>query len=224
MPRRILVIGNKNYSSWSLRPWLALRMAGIDFEELRIPLYLDHAKQAILAQSPAGKVPVLREGDLRVHESLAICEYAAELAPAAQPWPADAAARAHARSISAEMHAGFAALRASMPMNVRVEGGRLATPLGDAARADVQRLATLLEDCRDRFGAGGPFLFGRFGIADAMFAPVASRFRTYSVPLPPRAQAWADAVLATEPMQQWTRDARSEAERVPYYDSLLASG
>jgi len=198
-------------------------MAGIDFEEVRIPLGTNDTRRAILAHSPAGKVPVLRDGERCVHESLAICEYAAELAPAAQLWPADAGARAHARSVSAEMHAGFAALRGSLPMNARVEGGRLATPLGDEARADVQRVAALLEDCRDRFGAGGPFLFGRFGIADAMFAPVASRFRTYSVPLPPRAQAWADAVLALEPMQQWARDARAETERAPSYDSLLAA-
>jgi glutathione S-transferase len=222
MTRRILVIGNKNYSSWSLRPWLALRMAGIDFEEIVIPLYADATRERILAHSPAGKVPVLRDGDRTVFDSLSICEYAAELAPAAGLWPAEAGARAHARSISAEMHSSFGALRGNLPMNFRVEGRRRAAPLPPEAEADVRRVGELLEDCRERFGAGGPFLLGPFSIADAMYAPVASRFRTYSIALPPRAQAWADEVLALAPLAEWRRAALAEPERLPVYDALLA--
>lgn len=222
MSQRTLVIGNKNYSSWSLRPWLALRMAGIDFEELRIPLYGPGSKQAILRHSPSGKVPILLDGDRTVFESLAICEYAAELAPDAGLWPADAAARAHARSVSCEMHAGFGALRSAMPMNLRVAGRRLATPPAPAVEADVARVVAIFEECRERFGAAGPFLFGGFTIADAMFAPVLARFRSYSVPLPPRARAYSDAVFALAPMEEWTRDALAETERIEPFEVALA--
>lgn len=218
-----LVIGNKNYSSWSLRPWLALRMAGIDFEEVRIPLYGPGAKEQILRHSPAGKVPILRDGDRLVFESLAICEYAAELAPQAGLWPADAGARAHARSISAEMHAGFGALRGTMPMNVRHRGERLAEPLSDAVRADVARITAIFEECRGRHAAAGPFLFGAFTIADAMFAPVVSRFATYSVALPPASQAYADAVLALAPMQEWIRAGAAEPERIEAFEGRFAA-
>jgi len=222
MSQPTLVIGNKNYSSWSLRPWLALRMAGIPFDEVVIPLYEEASKPAILRHSAHGKVPILHHDARTVFESLAICEYAAELAPAAGLWPADPGARAHARSISCEMHAGFLALRSAMPMNVRARGRRLATPPSAAAEADVARVAALLEDCRDRFGAGGPFLFGAFGIADAMFAPVATRFRSYAVSLPPRAQAWCDAVLATPPMLEWERAALAEPWRIATTEAVLA--
>ena len=222
MAQRVLVIGNKNYSSWSLRPWLVLRMAGIDFEEERIPLYVPGAREAILRHSPAGKVPVLRDGDRLVFESLAICEYAAELAPQAGLWPADAGARAHARSISAEMHAGFAALRNAMPMNVRERGRRLAVPPPEAVRDDVARITAIFEQCRAGYRADGPFLFGGFTIADAMFAPVVTRFATYSVALPAAAQMYADAVLAIAPMQEWLRDAAAERERIEATEELLA--
>jgi glutathione S-transferase len=222
MARLVLVIGNKNYSSWSLRPWLALRMAGLAFEEERIALYEPATKQAILRHSPAGKVPVLRHGKVTVFESLAICEYAAELAPRAQLWPVDATARAHARSISAEMHAGFAALRSALPMNVRVEGGRPATAPSAEVEAEVARVAAIWDDCRARFGSGGDLLFGAFTIADAMYAPVVSRFRTYSVQLPPRVQAYADAVWALAPLREWVAAAAAEPERVAVYEALLA--
>lgn len=217
-----LVVGNKNYSSWSLRPWLALRMAEIPFDEIVIPLYEPASKAALLVQSPAGKVPVLRHGDLVVWDSLAICEYAAELAPQAALWPADRAARAHARSISAEMHAGFVALRSTMPMNLRARGRHLATPPTEAARADVARVSKIVEECRERFGAGGAFLFGGFGIADAMYAPVATRLRSYSIPLPPPVQAWSDAVLALPPFLEWERAALAEPQILPATESLLA--
>ena len=222
MARRILVIGNKNYSSWSLRPWLALKMAGIAFEEVRISLYGPGAKEAILRHSLAGKVPVLHDGDTTVFESLAICEYAAELAPQTGLWPADAAARAHARSISAEMHAGFGALRGSMPMNVRHRGERLAEPPSELVRADVMRITAIFEECRARHAAAGPFLFGAFTIADAMFAPVVSRFATYSVALPAASQAYADVVLALPPMQEWIRDGAAEPERLAAFEGRFA--
>jgi glutathione S-transferase len=225
MAAPLLVIGNKNYSSWSLRPWLALRMAGIPFDELRIPLYVPGATDAILRHSPAGKVPILRDGDVTVWESLAICEYAAERAPGAGLWPASPPARAHARAISAEMHAGFSALRSALPMNLRVERARI--PLEPAVRADVERVVAIWEECRTRFGAGvpsggsgGPFLFGAFTNADAMFAPVVTRFHSYGVTLPAAAQAYADAVRALAPMREWAEAAVAESERLPDTDAV----
>jgi len=222
MPRLVLVIGNKNYSSWSLRPWLALRVAGLDFEELRIGLYQPDSREQILRHSPAGKVPILHDGDVTVWDSLAICEYAAELAPGAGLWPGDRAARAFARSISAEMHAGFAALRNALPMNLRISGARLAKRPSPEAQADIARITAIFEECRARHGAGGEFLFGRFTIADAMFAPVATRFRSYSVPLPPRSQSYADALCSLAPMREWIAAAVAEAERFPETEALVA--
>jgi glutathione S-transferase len=223
MAQRTLVIGNKRYSSWSLRPWLALRMAAIPFDEVVVPLYVPSTSAAILRHSPAGRVPILKDGERVVFDSLAICEYAAELAPQADLWPADPDARAHARSISAEMHAGFTALRGAMPMNLARQGGRLAAAQSAEVQADVARLAELLEDARARFGAGGAFLFGDFTIADAMFAPFATRFRTYSIPLPKRAQAWSDAVLALPPLREWERAGQAEPYVHAPYEALLAS-
>lgn len=222
MPR-ILVIGNKNYSSWSLRAWLALRAAGLDFEELRIPLYVAGAQQAILRHSPAGKVPILHDGDVTVWDSLAICEYAAECAPQAGLWPAERAARAHARAISAEMHAGFAALRSALPMNLRAEGARI--PLGPEVQAEIERVVAIWEDCRARFGAAPaePFLFGAFTIADAMYAPVVTRFHSYGVALPPVARAYAGAVRALPAMREWTAAGVAEPERIPETDAVALS-
>lgn len=218
MARPVLVVGNKNYSSWSLRPWLALRMAGVDFEEVRIPLYAPASRAEILRWSPAGKVPVLRHGDVTVWESLAICEYAAEvLAPDAGLWPAERVARAHARTITAEMHAGFGALREAMPMNLRA---RVRLPLAPAVRADVERVLALWNDCRERFGAGGPFLLGAFTIADAMYAPVVTRFHSYGVALPPASQAYADAVRALAPMREWAEAGVAETERIAATDEV----
>ena len=222
MAQRRLVIGNKKYSSWSLRPWLVLRMAEIPFDEVVVPLYVPTTKAAILRHSPAGRVPILEDGDRLVFDSLAIAEHAAELAPQARLWPADPRARAQARSISAEMHAGFGALRSAMPMNLACAGRRLATAPSAEVQADVERLAAILEDARERFGAGGPFLFGGFTIADAMFAPIATRFRTYSIPLPKRAQAWSDAVLALPPFLEWERAGRAESYVHAPYEALLA--
>lgn len=175
-----LVIANKNYSSWSLRAWLAARKAGLDFEEVLIGLDLPDTRSKILHHSPSGKVPALIDGELRVHDSLAICETLAERLPAL--WPADPIARAHARAVSAEMHAGFMALRSALPMNLRATA-RHVTP-SDAVRADLDRIAAIWRDCRQRFGAGGPWLFGAWSIADAMYAPVATRLVTYDLVTP----------------------------------------
>jgi len=211
-PPLVLVIGNKNYSSWSLRPWLALAAAGIPFEEIRIPLYEAGSKAEILRHSPAGKVPVLKHGGLVVWDSLAICEYVAERFPEAQLWPADPAARATARSASAEMHSGFVALRSQMPMNLRAhKPGR---GRGPGVQEDVDRITTLWRELRARFGAGGDFLFGRFSIADAMYAPVVGRFRTYEVALDPASRRYADAVWALPALQPWLEASRAETERI----------
>ena len=211
-----LIIGNKNYSSWSLRPWLLLRQAGIPFEEVRIPLYAPGSTEALAAWSPSGKVPALHDGDLRVWDSLAICEYLAERFPEKQLWPADAAARAVARSVSAEMHAGFAALRQHMSMNIRARRpGQGRTP---ECLADVERILAIWTDCRARFGSGGDFLFGRFSIADAMYAPVALRFQTYGVALTGAAKDYADAVLALPAVREWVADGVAETERIAAFE------
>jgi glutathione S-transferase len=222
MSRPTLVIGNKNYSSWSLRPWLALRMAGIAFDELLIPLYQAGSRDLLLRHSPAGKVPILKDGAVVLWESLAICEWAAERAPGARLWPDDPAARAHASSISAEMHAGFAPLRHALPMNLRVQGARLAAPPADEVRADIGRIVAIFEECRARHGASGDFLFGPFTIADAMFAPVTTRFRSYSVSLPPRAQAYCDAIWSLPPMREWVAAGVAETERIEATEAVVA--
>ena len=207
----LLAIGNKNYSSWSLRPWLAMKVMGIPFREERIPLYGEGAKGEILKHSPAGKVPVLVDGELRVWDSLAILEYLAERHPGV--WPADAAARARARSISAEMHSGFASLRHHMSMNIRRRHpGKGRTP---EVLAEIARIVEIWSECR------GPFLFGPFCAADAMYAPVVLRFRTYDVELPPAGRAYADAVLALPALQEWIADAEREAESLPQFDQYV---
>jgi glutathione S-transferase len=215
MDELTLIIGNKNYSSWSLRPWLVLRQAGIPFGEIRIPLYTPGSKEQILRHSPSGKVPVLKHGEITVWDSLAICEYLAERFPEKKLWPADRQARAVARSISAEMHSGFTALRTHMSMNIRrALPGRGRTP---ESLADVARIVALWEDCR-RSGDGGPFLFGHFTVADAMYAPVALRFQTYAVELSPLARAYADTMLALPAMQEWIAAARAETEVIEAFE------
>jgi glutathione S-transferase len=204
----VLALGNKNYSSWSLRPWLALKHTGAAFDEIVIPLYRPESPDAIRAISPSGKVPVLHHGELVVWDSLAICEYLAEAFPEARLWPDDAGARAAARSISAEMHSGFLALRTHMPMNARARLPGLGRTI-DSLR-DVDRVRSLWRNALDRFGHGGPFLFGRFSIADAMYAPVVLRFRTYEVDLEPRLREYCAAVLALPAMEEWVIAARTE--------------
>ena len=203
-----LVIGNKNYSSWSFRPWIALRVAGIPFEEVVIPLYEPGSKEQILKYSPAGKVPVLIDGDARVWESLAIIDYLAERFPQARLWPADVAARAHARAIAAEMHAGFAPLRRHCPMNMwRTVKARELTP---EVAADVRRVEAIVTECRERFGQGGAFLFGAFGAADAMYAPVVARLNTYAIAVGPAAEAYEQAVMALPAWAEWRAGALKE--------------
>jgi glutathione S-transferase len=204
-----LVIGNKNYSSWSMRPWLALRASDIAFDEVFIPLYTGEAdKQRILDFSPAGKVPVLIDGDITIWDSLAIIEYAAERFPEAQLWPADRARRAHARSISAEMHSGFMALRSACGMNLHRPVGAIA--LSTDARADVARVQRIWIECRAAYGKSGPFLFGAFGGADAMFAPVVHRFRTYAISVAPEVRAYMDAMMSLPAFREWTKAALAE--------------
>jgi glutathione S-transferase len=199
-----LVIGNKNYSSWSMRAWLALRAANIAFDEVFIALYTGAAdKQRILDFTRSGKVPALIDGDVTVWESLAIIEYAAERFPEARLWPEDRASRAHARSISAEMHAGFPALRNECGMNLHRPVGAIA--LSADARADIARIQQIWIECRTRHGKSGPFLFGAFGGADAMFAPVVHRFRTYAIPVEPEVKAYMDTMMALPAFQEWTR-------------------
>lgn len=208
MPDIKIYLGNKNYSSWSLRPWLALKQTGVDFDEELIPLSEATTRSTILRYSPSGRVPALIHNGLTVWDSLAICEYLAESFPAAQLWPADAAARAVARAVSAEMHSGFAALRNHLPMNMRSSfPNRGVTP---EVQADINRITAIWRDCRKRFGEGGPFLFGGFTNADAMYAPVVSRFRTYRVELEEEAQAYADAVWALPALQEWLTAAKNE--------------
>src|SRR5437868_6360289 len=205
-----LVIGNKNYSSWSLRPWLALRANDIPFEEVVIPLYTDNKadKDRILSFSAAGKVPALVDGDVTVWDSLSIIEYLAEKFPQAKLWPEDRAARAHARSISAEMHSGFMALRNECGMNLHRPIRAVA--MSDDANANVARIQAIWAECHARYGKNGPFLFGAFSGADAMFAPVVHRFRTYAIPVAKDAQPYVDAMMSLPAFQEWTRDGLAE--------------
>lgn len=207
-----LVIGNKNYSSWSLRGWLMARIAGIEFDEIMVPLDLPDTAASIKKHSPSGKVPALLHRGLAVWESLSIAEYLNDLKPEAGLWPAAVAARAHARSVSAEMHAGFAELRAKMPMNIRSSyPGKGMTP---AVRADIERITGLWRDCRKRFAGAAPkdngFLFGAIGAADAMFAPVVTRFRTFGVQLDSDAEAYCAAIMAYPAMKEWVEAAKHE--------------
>lgn len=208
MAELTLVIGNRNYSSWSLRAWLAMRVAGLDFDEVVIPLDRPDTASRIREYSAAGRVPALLHGDLTVWDSLAICDYAAELAPAAYLWPKDPAARAVARSVSAEMHSGFAALRIALPMNVRVE--RPGVPIANDTQADIDRICRIWRDCRTAFGANGQFLFGDFSIADAMFAPVASRFHSYRIAVDDVVRDYMEAIRMLPAMQEWAVAAAAE--------------
>ena len=211
-----LVIGNKNYSSWSLRPWLALKQAGIPFTEIYIPLYVGNWRERVLKHSPSGKVPALEHGTIKVWDSLAICEYLAEHFPEKQLWPADVAARAEARSVSAEMHSGFQALRQNMFMNIRRRmPARGRTP---EVAADIERITAMWNGCRRRYAAGGPFLFGRFSIADAMYAPVALRFQTYEVSVDGAAGEYMRTLLALPALQEWIAAARAEKKSIPQYE------
>ena len=207
-----LIIGNKNYSSWSLRPWIAMTAAGIAFDEVVIPLYEPGSREAILRYSPAGKVPVLIDGGQHVWESLAILEHLAERFPDARLWPKDAAARSHARAVASEMHAGFQPLRKACPMNLWLPVKP--RPQADDVMDNVRRIDALWSDCRARYGQnsaiGGPFLFGGFSAADAMYAPVVSRLHTYGLAVSPTARAYMDAVMALPAWRAWHDAAMQE--------------
>lgn len=222
MPPLKIALGNKNYSSWSLRPWLVLKHIGVPFEETVIPLDQPTTHQEIARYSPAGRVPVLIDGDLAIWDSLAICEYLNDQFPQAKLWPSDKAARARARSISAEMHSGFMALRNHCPMKFKEVFPPKELP--PDVRADIDRIQNSWADCRKKYGAGGPFLFGSFTIADAMYAPVASRFRTFSVPVPDRtAAAYWESILNLPAMQEWMVGAKKETHKMSRYDAPAAA-
>lgn len=201
-----LVIGDHNYSSWSLRPWLALKQVGLPFEEISVRLRQATTKTDILKYSPSAKVPCLIDDETLVWESLAICEYLAEIAPTL--WPSERKARAEARAIASEMHAGFPSLRQEMPLDVRASLPY--PPLSSEAKADVARVIAIWEDCRRRYGPKGPFLFGHFTNADAMYAPVVFRFQTYCIELPEASRRWSDTMLALPAMQEWHQAAAAE--------------
>lgn len=205
-----LHIGNKNYSSWSLRAWLLLAEAGIDFVEHRIPLRTATSAAALSRLSPAGRVPVLSLDGQLVWDSLAIAETVAERWPEKQLWPQSWAERAHARSICAEMHSGLMALRSSMPMNCRAMGRRVA--LSAPLTADIDRVFEIWTDCAERYADRGAWLFGEFSVADAMYAPVVLRFRTYGINLPEAASGYPVRLLDSPALQQWLLDAESETE------------
>jgi len=213
-----LVIGNKNYSSWSLRPWIFLTHFQVPFEEVRLALDTPEFHDGIERWSPSGRVPVLHDAGLVVWDSLAICEYVNEHFLDRRGWPTERRARAHARSAAAEMHSGFAALRGQLPMNCRrrPDGYRW-----DAdAQRDIDRVQQLWRDLRARYAHGGDFLCGEFGLVDAMFAPVAVRFRGYGVECDEVSAAYRDALLGTAAFRAWDAQAHAEAERIGKYEAL----
>lgn len=211
-----LAIGNKNYSSWSLRPWMLLRHLGLAFEEVLLQLDAPQFKSQVAAWSPAARVPVLRDGDLAIWDSLAICEYASELA-AGRGWPREPAARARARSLACEMHSGFQALRSQWGMNARAHNRR--TAMTPELAADVARIDAAWSQCRAACGAQGPWLFGsEYTVADAMFAPVVLRFMTYGATLSAPAAAYRDAALADPILREWITAAEAEPWTIPGYE------
>ena len=214
-----LVIGNKNYSSWSMRPWLALKANNMAFDEIFIPLYTGDAdKERILSFTHSGKVPALIDGDVTIWDSLSIIEYVAERFPHARLWPEDRARRAHARSIAVEMHSGFAALRNECGMNLHRPVGAIA--LSADARANIARIQQIWIECGERYGKLGPFLFGFFGGADAMFAPVVHRFRTYAIEVAPEARYFMDAMMALPAFQEWTKAGLAETLVIEKFEAV----
>ena len=217
-PGLTLIIGNKNYSSWSMRPWVAMTAFGIPFQEVRVLLDQRDTATKIAAYSACGRVPVLLAGEMTIWDSLAICEYLAEQFPDKHLWPQDVAARAMARCVCAEMHSGFAGLRTDMSMNIKANlPGRGRTP---AAQADIGRISEIWEECLSRFGHH-QFLFGDFSIADAYFAPVVMRFRTYGVSLAPALNAYCERVQAHPAVARWITEALAETEVAAKHDAEL---
>jgi len=211
-----LVIGNKLYSSWSMRPWLLMKALEIPFEESVIPLYLRDSKARILDVSPTGKVPLLIDGEVKIWESLAIVEYLHEKFPERNVWPKDAVARAHARAAATEMHAGFMALRQACPMNLAKNFA--AKELSSDVADNLRRLEGLWSEAHQRFGAGGPFLYGRFSAADAMYAPVVTRIETYGIRVAPNSRRYMDAILSHPAFVTWRSEALQEPWQLLHYE------
>jgi glutathione S-transferase len=210
-----LVIANKLYSSWSMRPWLVLSAFCIPFEEILIPLRTPDSRSQILEHSPSGKVPALLDGDVTVWDSLAIIEYLAEKFPDLEIWPKNGQARAHARAISNEMHSGFQTLRANCPMHL---GARYATPpITEPLQANIDRVEDIWSEARNRFGGGQPFLYGDFSAADAMYAPVIARFDSYQIPVRESTRAYMDSILAHPSFVTWRDAALVEPWNIPDY-------
>lgn len=216
MPGLEIVIGNKAYSSWSLRGWLTVRLSGREFMEVRLPMYTEQWEARIGGLSPSGRVPVLRDGGIVVWDSLAIGEYMAETYPGSVGWPAERRARAAARSVTAEMHSGFANMREEMPFNCRAKIPGLS--FSAEALDHAERAKTIWRDCRAEYGAGGPWLFGEFSLADIAFAPVALRFATYGIPLGPVESAYVQAVQEHPAIREWCAAAAEETETLPDYE------
>jgi glutathione S-transferase len=213
-----LVLANKAYSSWSLRPWILLSHFKIPFEEVVIPMDRPETRAAMLAYAPTGKCPSLHDGKVAVWESLAIIEYVAEAYPEKAIWPKGKAARAHARSLASEMHAGFSALRQACPTNFRRKPR--AIPLGDEVLADVARIEAAFAHARATFGKAGAFLFGRFSAADAMFAPVVNRFNAYDIPVAKPTRAYMEATMALPAWKAWIAGAEAEPWRIEKYEAI----
>jgi glutathione S-transferase len=213
-----LVLANKAYSSWSMRPWMVLKRFDIPFDEIVIPMNQPETHAEMLKHAPSGKCPSLHDGTISVWDSLAIIEYLAETYPTFPIWPRGTEARAYARSLSAEMHSGFMALRRECPMNMRRP--RRAIKVSEDVRADVVRIDEAFADARTRFGAAGAFLFGDFSAADAMFAPVVNRFDTYDLPVSDTTRAYMAAMKALPAWQQWERDAFAEPWRIEHYEAI----
>jgi glutathione S-transferase len=215
MTKPTLIIGNKNYSSWSLRPYMALAMAGIPFDEKMIKFGEPRFTRSVKKISKAGQVPILLHNGVMINESLAIIEYAAETWPKKSIWPTNKAARAKARSVSSEMHAGFRAIRSACPMNLRRP---VKLPPGGTSQAvakDVARIEEIWADCRKNYGKGGPFLFGKFSAADAMFTPVVARLETFAIPVSKTSRAYMKAILATPAFAKWKAESTKEKDIVP---------
>ena len=213
-----LVIGNKNYSSWSLRAWLYLTEAGVDFEEIRIPLFQGDWRERVLPFNPSGRLPALVDGDVQVWDSWAIIEHVRRSRDVAVAWPEDPVARGEALSVAAEMHAGFLGLRNELPMNVRASVPGRWAQLSEGTKRDVDRIRAIWRACLERYG--GPFLFGRLCIADILYAPVASRFRTYGIELDRASQAFVKAIFGLPGMARWAEEARTEVEHLAFVDEL----
>jgi glutathione S-transferase len=212
-----LVIGNKNYSSWSMRPWLALAHHKIPFDEVIIPLGQPDSKSRMLQYSPAGKVPILIDGDATVWETLAILEHLNERFPEAQLWPSEKNARAYARAVATEMHGGFGALRQNCPMNLKRRRGRAMTP---EALADVRRITEIWRSAREKYGKGGDYLFGAFTAADCMYAPVATRIISYEIKVDPVAAAYVDTIYRTPAFIKWRDAGLAEQWGYPSTDTV----